>query len=61
MNGYIAFYNGKRIELRADSLYRAKLDALKAFGVHPMATKKAYQVHVELAEVDGQQVTTTIT
>jgi hypothetical protein len=60
MNGYIAFYRGKRKELQAETLYKAKLAALKHFEVSPMANK-ASEVHVELAEVDGKQVTTTIT
>ena len=54
MNGYIAFYNGKQIEVHADSSYYAQLEAIKVF-----KPKKSQQhmVHVVLAEKDGKQVT----
>ncbi len=53
MNGYVAFYKGKRIEVEACSAYRAQLIAAKIFKVKP---NKAYQVTVVLAEVGGKQV-----
>jgi hypothetical protein len=31
MNGYIAFFRGKRIEIRSDTLYHAKLEAIRQF------------------------------
>lgn len=53
MNGYIAFYNRRRIEVRAPNSYAAQLEAAKQFGVKP---NKSYQVSVVLAEKDGAQV-----
>jgi hypothetical protein len=54
MYGYIWFYEGKRGEVYAETLYKAKLAALKALGIHPMATRKASRVSVVLAETpDG--------
>ena len=57
-HGYIGFFNGKRVELQADSLYAAKQQAIAHF---KPSKAKAHMVHVELAEKDGEQVTTTIT
>lgn len=54
MNGYIAFYNGKQIELHADTLFAAKTKAVAAFKV---SAKKAHMVSVVLAEKDGETVT----
>jgi hypothetical protein len=48
-NGYIAFYKGKRIEVYADTMYRAQQTAAKYF-----KAKKEYEVNVTLAEVDGK-------
>ncbi len=53
MNGYICFYNSKQIEIRADSLYKAKLEAIKQF--HPPKSK-AHMVSVMLAEKDNNTV-----
>lgn len=53
MYGYIAFYNGKRHELRADSLYAAKMAAI-AFFKPPKP--KQHMVSVMLAEKDGVEV-----
>lgn len=53
MNGYIAFYNGKQVEVRAETLYRAKqmaLDLLK-----PPKSQR-HMVSVVLAEKDGEPV-----
>lgn len=52
MNGYIAFYKGKKIEVYADSSYKAQQEAAKLF-----KAKKSYQVTVVLAEKAGEQVT----
>jgi len=57
-HGYIAFYGGKRIEIQADSLYGAKLKAIEMLKV---PKSKQGLLAVELAEKDGEQVTTTIT
>lgn len=51
MNGYIGFYKGKQYEVYANTSYEAqtKLAAqLKA--------KKAYEIAIYLAEVDGEAV-----
>ena len=51
MNGYIAFYRGKQIEVFANSSYEAQTKAASIFKV-----KKSYEVTVVLAEKQGQQV-----
>lgn len=53
MNGYIAFFNGKRIEVYADNLYQAKLKAIAEFKA---PKSKAHMVSVVLAEKNGEQV-----
>ncbi len=52
MNGYVGFYRNKRAEVLADTKYQAqqKLAVI-------LKAKHSYDVIVELAEVDGQQVT----
>ena len=52
MNGYIAFWHGKKIEIFAASSYAAQVEAARIF-----KTKKSYDVTVVLAEKDGQTVT----
>lgn len=52
MNGYIAFYKGKQIEVYAESSYAAQKKAAEQF-----KAKKSYEVTVMLAEKDGKQVT----
>jgi hypothetical protein len=51
MNGYIAWYNGKRLEVYAESAYKAQLKAAELF-----KAKKSYEVDVKLAEKDGKPV-----
>ena len=51
MNGYVAFYKGKRIEVYAETKYAAQQEAAKQF-----KAKKSYDVTVVLAEKDGQEV-----
>ena len=51
MNGYIAFYKGKRAEVYADTSYEAQQKAALLF-----KAKKRYEVSVMLAEKDGRQV-----
>ena len=51
--GYIAFYNGKRIEVNADSLYAAKVDAIRVFKV---PKSKQHMVSVLLCESGDKQV-----
>ncbi|MFK4131985.1 hypothetical protein ACI2KR_06775 [Pseudomonas luteola] len=53
MYGYIAFFNGKRAELYADSLFDAKLKAIAHF---KPAKSKQHLVSVMLAEKDGEPV-----
>lgn len=54
MNGYIAFFNGKRAEIYAESLYAA---TLKAIGQLKVPKSKRGLLSVVLAEKDGEQVT----
>jgi hypothetical protein len=51
MNGYIAFYKGKRLEVHADSSYEAQQKAAAQF-----KTRKSYEVTVVLAERNDEQV-----
>ena len=53
MNGYIAYYKGKKIEVRADTAYKAQLEAAKQFGVR---AQDSWKVTVVLAEKDGVPV-----
>jgi hypothetical protein len=57
MNGYIAFWRGKRVEVHADSSYAAQLAAAKLFKNGAGKNPSHYDVDVVLAEKDGQQVT----
>lgn len=50
--GYVAFYKGKRIEVYAESSYKAQLAAAEKF-----KAKKAWEVAVVLAEKEGEPVT----
>ena len=52
MNGYVCFYKGKRIELRAATSYEAQQKAAAEF-----KAKKPHEVTVVLAEIDGVPVT----
>lgn len=58
MNGYIAFYNGKKEEVFAETAYQAQL---KAIDIFKPAKSKRHMVHVVLAEKNGEQVTHTAT
>lgn len=51
MNGYIAFYRGKQIEVHAASSYEAQTKAAALF-----KAKKPYEVTVMLAERGGEAV-----
>lgn len=53
MNGYIALYNGKKIELYAETLYDAKLKAIQLFKVNK---KNEWQISVYLCEKDNKPV-----
>jgi len=52
MNGYIAFYKGRRIEVTAETSYQAQQIAAAKF-----RAKHSYDVTVVLAEKDGKPVT----
>jgi len=52
MNGYIGFYRGKRAECLSDTKYHAQLELAVM-----LKAKKSWEVAVELAEQDGEQVT----
>ncbi len=51
MNGYVAFYRGKRIEVESDSSYHAQIEAARIF-----KARKSFEVTVMLAERDGAPV-----
>ena len=54
MNGYKAFFNGKSIEVRAETSYKAQCEAAKVLKV---SDKKRYQITVVLCErADGSTV-----
>lgn len=53
MNGYIFFYNNKRVELYAESLYDAKLKAVAHF--KPPKSKQ-HMVHGALAEINDKPI-----
>jgi hypothetical protein len=52
MNGYIAFYRGRKAEVHADTAYEAQQKAAALF-----KARKSYEVTVVLAEKNGAQVT----
>ncbi len=54
MNGYIAFYLGKKIEVHAETSYAAFQQAVEKF--KPPKSKQ-HHVVVQLAEIDGKQHT----
>jgi hypothetical protein len=53
MNGYLAFYKGKKKEVYAATSYEAQTLAAKLFKVKE---KKQHEVTVVLCEKDGKQV-----
>lgn len=53
MNGYVCFYNSKRIELQAKDLWDAKQKAVAQFKA---PRSKQHLVSVVLAEKDGKPV-----
>jgi hypothetical protein len=52
MNGYIAYYRGKQLEVYASTTYEAQQKAAGLF-----KARKSYEVTVVLAELNGAQVT----
>jgi hypothetical protein len=51
MNGYVAFYKGRRLEVYAPTSYDAQLKAAALF-----KAKKSYEVNVVLCTVNGRDV-----
>lgn len=51
MNGYLAFYKGKKMEIFAATSYEAQQKAALAF-----RAKKSYDVTVMICEKDSEQV-----
>ena len=56
MNGYIALYKGKQLEVYANTSYEAQQKASAQF-----KAKKSYEVDVYLCEKNAEQVITTLT
>lgn len=57
MNGYIGFWNGKRFEVQANTLWDAKLKvAEEAAKVAGRKKIKLADINVALAEVNGEAV-----
>lgn len=57
MNGYIAFVEGVRHEIRADTLYKASVAARALY----KGRKKYPSIHVEVVELGTEQVTAVVT
>ena len=53
MYGFKAFYNGKSVDVHADTLLQARQKAAELLKVPP---KKEYMISVVLCEKDGQTV-----
>lgn len=51
MNGYLAFYKEKQMEVYAETSFEAQKKATKAF-----KAKKQYEVIVHLCEKDGKEI-----
>lgn len=59
MYGYICFYQGKKVEVLANTSYAAQTQAAEVF---KLSAKNQHKVDVYLCErPDGSQVTQTIT
>lgn len=54
MNGYVAFYGNKQVDVYADTLYAAKLKAIAELKV---PKSKQGLLSVTLAEKEGETVT----
>ena len=64
MNGYVCFYNSKRIEVEAESSYAAQEKAVVEFSKGRPRNRKAikgWEINTCLAEIGGQQVVHTAT
>jgi hypothetical protein len=60
VNGYVCFYNGERHEVHADTPLQAQ-EAVREVvqKKYPRRKVKGWDISVNLAEVNGQQVTHT--
>ena len=56
MNVYIALWNGKRIEVHAETSYSAQCKAEIEFKKGTRKKVKGYEITVVLCELDGEQV-----
>ena len=54
LNGYVCFYNRKRIEVYAKSSYAAQMEARDILKV---PASKTYLISIVLAEKDGKEIT----
>lgn len=54
LNGYIAFYNRKQVEVYADTKYHA---ILKAAQILKVRDSQRYMIEAILAEKNGEEVT----
>ena len=61
MNGYIGFYKGKRLEVKADTKYAAQQKLQTMFQQTSRCKVKGYDIAVELAEINDKQITHTPT
>ena len=57
MNGYIAMWQDRRIEVFADTSYAAQQEAEKEFQKGTRKKVKGYEIIIVLCEKDGKQVT----
>ena len=56
MNGYVCFYNGKRIEVKAEDPFKAKDEAVKQFKA-PKGRQHTISVHLaEKYDADGNVI-----
>ena len=56
MNGYVAIWQGKRIEVHAETSYSAQCKAETEFQKGTRKRVKGYDISVILCEKDGEQV-----
>jgi hypothetical protein len=57
MNGYVAFYDRKRIEVHADTMSQAIGKAVAEFQKGTRKKVRSGEVAIALAEREGEQVT----
>lgn len=59
MNGYVVFWDDKKIDVHAANSYEAQQIALREFQKNTRKRVKSYHVIVFLAELGGEAVTHT--